>query len=155
MSMICRITTDSPAASLAWATELGRLLKGGEFIELSGDLGSGKTLLVQGLAAGLGYEGEIVSPTFTINRIYELPGGKKLYHFDFYRLREGDPIAHDLAEASADANAIVAVEWPTTIAAALPEQRLRIELTVLDPDRRQIVVASLGGKFDYIVEALK
>ena len=153
--MTSKTITDSPAASLAWATKLGRLLKGGEFIELSGDLGSGKTLLVQGLAAGLGYEGEIVSPTFTLNRIYELPGSKKLYHFDFYRLKSGDPIAHELAETSADSNAIVAVEWPATIAAALPEQRLRITLTVLDPDRRQIVLQSLGGKFDYAVEALK
>ena len=154
--MTCKISTDSPVASLDWASKLGSHLRGGELIELVGDVGSGKTLLTRGIAQGLGYLGEVSSPTFTISRIYDLPGGKRLYHFDFYRLEEGDLIARELAEAAKDPTAITIVEWAKTIAAELPAERLRI---TIEPGQRvndrHIVLEALANNLDYAVEGVK
>lgn len=155
--MTYKTSTTSPDESLELGAKIGSLLRGDEFIELVGDMGSGKTLLTQGILNGLGYKGEVASPTFTISRIYNLPEQHRLYHFDFYRLAEGDRISHELAEANEEDEAIVVVEWPSTIAADLPAERIRIKLQPesSEPDAREVIMESLGKKYDYVVEALR
>ncbi|HSX48552.1 MAG TPA: tRNA (adenosine(37)-N6)-threonylcarbamoyltransferase complex ATPase subunit type 1 TsaE, partial [Candidatus Nanoarchaeia archaeon] len=90
---------------------IGRALKGGQVIELVSDLGGGKTVLVKGMAQGLGYKGDVTSPTFTISRVYQVRPGLELHHFDFYRLGRGDIVAQELEEVINDSEVIVAIEW--------------------------------------------
>jgi tRNA threonylcarbamoyladenosine biosynthesis protein TsaE len=152
---IYKTFTDSPVASLDFANKLGALLSGGELIELVGDVGAGKTLLARGIAQGLGFLGEVASPTFTISRIYHLPQDRKLYHFDFYRLQAGDLISHELAEASKDPASITIVEWAETLGAVLPTRRLRLTIEAGDkPNDRHIAVEALDLELAYVIKGL-
>ncbi len=110
--------------------DLGRSLTAGSVLLLTGDLGSGKTTLVQGLAQGMDIEDSIVSPTFTIINEY-FSGRLPLYHLDLYRLSNAE--VDDLHLESywlglETAPGIVAIEWAERLS-YLPEDYLRIELT--------------------------
>lgn len=114
-------------------------LKGGEVLALYGDLGSGKTTFVQGLAKGLGIEKQIISPTFIIMRTYAF-GNKMLYHVDLYRIEsENDVEGIGLRELMNDPANIVLIEWPEKIENLLPENRIDIVFTYLEDDNREIV----------------
>jgi tRNA threonylcarbamoyladenosine biosynthesis protein TsaE len=153
--MIYETTTTSPDATFTLGEQLAKPLRGGEVIELASDLGGGKTVLVKGLAKGLGYDGDVASPTFTISREYQVRDGLQLHHYDFYRLGEGDIVADELAEDVADPQIITAVEWAGTAGNALPAARVRISIQPTGDTERSIKVESLGEKFNYVIEALK
>lgn len=154
-AMTFEITTTSLNATLRLGEAIARALRGGETIELASDLGGGKTVLVKGLAKGLGYNGEVTSPTFTISRVYQVRDGLELHHFDFYRLNSDDIVATELAEVVGDPEVIVAVEWAGNAGSAMPTSRLRIEIEVLNETSRYIKVLALDPKFDYVIESLK
>lgn len=139
---------------MALGERLGRLLSGSEVIELSSDLGGGKTTLVKGLAKGLGYAGDVTSPTFTISRIYQLPDGKELQHYDFYRLAPDDITAEELAEAAGQPDKIVVIEWAGNVGAHLPEDRLKVEIAVTSENDREITFSG-SKKYQHIIEGLK
>lgn len=124
-------------------------------IELVGDIGSGKTTLTQGLVAGLGFPGDVPSPTFTIGRAYPVRDGLQLHHFDFYRLNGHDLVSEELTEALQDPTAIVVVEWAGNSAIQLPQERLRLTIT---PKRgqhqRTIAVESLSPESEYLIKEL-
>jgi tRNA threonylcarbamoyladenosine biosynthesis protein TsaE len=110
--------------------DLGKSLTAGSVLLLTGDLGSGKTTLVQGLALGMNIEDPIVSPTFTIINEY-FSGRLPLYHLDLYRLNEAE--VDDLHLESywlglETEPGIVAIEWAERLS-YLPDDYLRIELT--------------------------
>ena len=97
--------------------KMGERFKGGEIIFLSGILGAGKTELIRGIAKGLGIKSRITSPTFNILRVYDIPNGGKLYHFDCYRLKKySDLIELGWEEILTDPNFIIVLEWPECIA---------------------------------------
>lgn len=148
------IISSSPSATLRLGETLGRRLKGGEFLELTGDLGSGKTVLIKGIGKGLGIKQPISSPTFTISRVYEA-GEKSFCHFDFYRIDSKDIVARELAEAARDKSAVVAVEWAEHVKDALPEERLSIRLAHLDSERRRIIIEARGQKYQDLLGKLK
>lgn len=102
---------------------IGECLRGGEVIELTGDVGSGKTTFTKGLAVGLGVEDEVQSPSFTISRVYQARDGLTLAHYDFYRLPDPGIMSYDIAESAGDAKTITVVEWGETVARVLPEGR--------------------------------
>jgi tRNA threonylcarbamoyladenosine biosynthesis protein TsaE len=135
--------------------KIGRLLKGGGVVELVSDLGGGKTVMVKGLASGLGYEGEVTSPTFTISRVYNLPDERELHHFDFYRLGSSDIVVQELAEVLDDPAVIVAIEWAANAGDVLPINRLRVGIERISENERQITVEALGTRFAGLVEVLK
>ena len=139
---------------MALGEKLAGQLVGGEVIELSSDLGGGKTTLTKGLASGLGYTGDLVSPTFTISRVYVLPNGKELHHFDFYRLAPNDVTAAELAEAAGDPNNIVVIEWAGHVGAKLPEDRLKIELVATSENDREITISG-SDRYKKIIDELK
>jgi len=127
-----RLDITGPAATAALGERAAGLLRGGEIILLWGPLGAGKTCFSQGLARGLGIEGEVASPTFTLVNTY--PGRPTLHHLDFYRIGP----EHDLADVGVpavldevwDGAAVAVVEWPGPLLQALgPAPRL--ELLVL------------------------
>ena len=97
------------------ASDFAKTLKGGEVVLLEGDLGSGKTTFVQGLAEALGVEEPVRSPTFTIMNLYKIKHDqiKQIAHFDFYRLeQEADLEDLGLEEWLGRDDTVVLIEWP-------------------------------------------
>ncbi len=128
-------TFDTPEALAVFGQQIAAVLRPGDWIALSGDLGAGKTTLARGIVRGLGWGGEVPSPTFTLVQPYEPPDVRiPVWHVDLYRL-------DDPAEADAlglfETDAAVIVEWPERLAARLPGEALRLHLAGAgEPTRR-------------------
>ena len=113
--------------------ELGRglaaLLRAGDLLILTGDLGAGKTTLTQGIGAGLGVRGDVTSPTFVISRVHpSLSGGPALVHADAYRLG-GVAELDDLDLDVSVADSVTVVEWGAGLAEGLADDRLEVAIT--------------------------
>ena len=106
--------------------KLGALLRGGETIELMGDVGAGKTTFVKGLALGLGIDEDVQSPSFTISRVYDGRDSLRLAHYDFYRLTDAGIMADELTETTQDSATVTVIEWADIVEGVLPAGRLRI-----------------------------
>jgi tRNA threonylcarbamoyladenosine biosynthesis protein TsaE len=125
----------------AWGERLGRVLRAGDLVVLTGDLGAGKTTLTQGIAEGLGVRGPITSPTFVIARVHpSLVGGPALVHVDAYRLG-GLAELDDLDLDASIEDSVTIVEWGHGLAEGLAEDRLEVTLTG-DDERRATITAS-------------
>jgi tRNA threonylcarbamoyladenosine biosynthesis protein TsaE len=126
---------------------LAPCLRQHDVVVLTGELGAGKTTLVQGIARGLGATEHVASPTFTLVREYT-SGRVPLAHVDLYRLeREQDVIDLALDELE-EGERVLLVEWGEPVAELLGEDRLRIELTADDDDVRRIAVRTVGRDWD-------
>ena len=140
-----KIITNSFEETQREGFNFAKNLTGGEVLALYGDLGSGKTTFMQGLAKGLGITRNIISPTFIIMRIYKVERKerevelKNLYHLDLYRI-ENEAQAEDLGllELMGDKENIVAIEWPDKIENILPEKRITIYFEYLSDAQREI-----------------
>lgn len=113
-------------------------------LALEGDLGSGKTTFIQGLARGLGLKDKILSPTFVILKKFRIKSRlsyfKAFYHLDCYRLKRVEDLAGlDFGAFSADASHIIAVEWADRVKKFLPQSRITIAFKWLSPAEREIV----------------
>ncbi|WP_256793688.1 tRNA (adenosine(37)-N6)-threonylcarbamoyltransferase complex ATPase subunit type 1 TsaE [Terrabacter sp. Ter38] len=131
---------------------LGALLRGGDVLVLTGDLGAGKTTLTQGIAEGLGVRGPITSPTFVIARVHpSLVGGPLLVHVDAYRL--GSALELDDLDLDADLDAsVTVVEWGAGLAEQLSDTRL--ELTISGDDLRTARLLGVGDRWDDVLDAV-
>lgn len=107
---------------------LGERFRGGEVLELVGDVGAGKTTLVKGVGDGLRVDDDVQSPSFTISRVYEARDGLELHHYDFYRLQDAGVMQYELAESISDPKAVTVVEWADTVHDVLPTERVVIQL---------------------------
>ncbi|GMQ95864.1 MAG: hypothetical protein BMS9Abin14_330 [Gammaproteobacteria bacterium] len=103
-------------------------------IHLSGPLGAGKTTLVRGLAHALGIEGPIKSPTYTLVEPYS-GGAITLYHFDLYRLGDGEELEYLGARDAFAEPAVRVIEWPERAAGWLPEPDLHVHLSIAGSGR--------------------
>lgn len=137
-----------------WGEKVGALLGGGEFIELVGDVGAGKTTFTKGLAKGLGISDTVQSPTFTISRVYDADRGLKLAHYDFYRLNDAGIMADELAETSNDPNTIIVVEWGDVVGDVRPNDYLQFEISSPSETVREVVVNAHGSKSQKVLEQL-
>jgi tRNA threonylcarbamoyladenosine biosynthesis protein TsaE len=130
----------------AFGRRLARVLRAGDLVLLTGPLGAGKTVLVQGIGAGLGVAGPITSPTFVIARVHR--GPTPLVHADAYRLGDRpDPRAEidDLdLDASAD-DAVTVVEWGAGLVEQLNDEYLQVGIDRLDDDTRVVTLVPHGG----------
>ena len=109
----------SPAETIALARTLATTLRRGDVLALSGDLGTGKTHFVKGLAAGLSTAASVTSPTFTL--LHEYPGGRlPLYHFDFYRLEAEDEALKIGLDEYLHGDGVCVIEWAEKFPALLP-----------------------------------
>jgi tRNA threonylcarbamoyladenosine biosynthesis protein TsaE len=133
---------------------IGLLLQGGEFIELVGDVGSGKTTLAKGIAVGLGVRENVQSPSFTINRVYGCRDGIALNHYDFYRLNDAGIMANELQESVVEDKTVVIVEWAGVVGGVLPVDRLSINITSPTETSRQLILSSGGIISERIVKQL-
>ena len=111
---------------------------GAMVIELVGDVGAGKTTFTRGLAEGLGVKEEVTSPSFTISKVYALPVGGRLVHYDFYRLAEPGLMVEDFEENLADSRNVVVIEWGESVAELLPEKHIRVEIMYSDDGGRKL-----------------
>jgi tRNA threonylcarbamoyladenosine biosynthesis protein TsaE len=128
---------NSAEAAQAFGEGLAVDLTGGEIFALYGVLGAGKTQLVKGLARGLGYRGEVTSPTFTI--VHEYLGGRlPLYHLDFYRIADENAAARIGVEEYLPSAGVTVIEWPERIASLLPKETRRWRLEVVSLTERTI-----------------
>ena len=124
--LVCFCTDE--AATKAFAGRLALLLRPGDVLLLDGDLGAGKTTFTQGLAAAVGVDSGVTSPTFTLMNIYATTAGFDLVHVDVYRLeRLSEVIDLALPEMIED-GAVVVVEWGGRAASALPGPHLQISI---------------------------
>lgn len=145
--MRIRLRSETPDETRAVGRGLGSLLEPGDVVALTGELGAGKTTLVQGVASGLGASDHVASPTFVLVREYH--GRLPIHHVDVYRLdRLQDVIDLDL-DSMAETGGVVLVEWGDAVAPLLPEGHLRIELTVPDAasEARAIVLEAEGQRW--------
>ncbi len=142
----------SPEQTRRMGMRLGAMLHPGDVICLQGDLGAGKTTLVQGLAQGWGSLDSVSSPTFIIVNVYRRPDESELYHLDTYRL-ESTPEASMLdIDEMLDAGPLV-IEWPERIESILPDERLWLQLEYFDEEQRRIQIKAQGGHYEtYLTE---
>lgn len=123
------IVTDSAQKTKEFAKVFSKKLKLGDIVALYGDLGSGKTTFVQGLAEGLKIKKRILSPSFVFIRQYPLPerGLVNFYHVDLYRIENGKNIRGlGLEEIFRNKNNIVVIEWADKLGKFLPSRRIEI-----------------------------
>jgi tRNA threonylcarbamoyladenosine biosynthesis protein TsaE len=123
------------AATIALGERLARLLRPGDVVTMTGDLGAGKTTMVRGLLAALGHQGEVPSPSFAIVQPYEdldLP----VWHADLFRIENRAEMA-ELGLDSLD-DGVLIVEWPERAGEGAWPQALRLSLEITGPRRRRL-----------------
>ena len=132
--------TKGPEETYQFGKELGEKATPGQVYCLDGDLGTGKTVFAQGFAAGLGIDGPVNSPTFTILQVYE-NGRLPLYHFDVYRLEDVDEF-YAIGGEEYFSSGICIIEWGELIEEALPKNCIRInfEKDLSDENIRYLTV---------------
>jgi len=135
-------------------SRLGTSLSIGDVICLSGDLGSGKTTFVQGLANGWGSLDLVTSPTFVIINQYRKAGGGILHHMDAYRL-SGAIDAIDLDMDQIISTGALVLEWPELIRSALPQNHLWIDMTWVGEFQRRIVFTAKGIHYKEILNEFR
>jgi tRNA threonylcarbamoyladenosine biosynthesis protein TsaE len=141
--MRIELLAETPEDTRAIGEAVASLLQPGDGVALTGELGAGKTTFVQGAARGLGYEGHVVSPTFTLVREY--PGRLTVYHADVYRLDRVQDVIDLGFEEMAGPGGVLFVEWGDAVEGLLPREHLAIELTVPgEGETRRSVVTGTG-----------
>jgi len=136
--------TASVDATRALGSAIAELARPGDLVLLAGDLGAGKTALVQGFGLGLGVTDTITSPTFTLAREYE-NGRLTLLHLDVYRLEQLEEVYDIGLPEMLDEGAVTLIEWGDAIIPAVPADYLEIRLTFGDADDdRQLVLQAVG-----------
>ncbi len=133
----------------SFAEDIGKSIFPGFLLCLEGDLGAGKTTFTKYFGANMGIKDNINSPTFTILKIYE--GDNILYHMDVYRLM-GIGMDYELEEFIYG-DGVCVIEWFRNIIESIPEEKLVIEIEIIDINRRLIKIEGIG-KYEEIVEKI-
>lgn len=136
------------------AQKFASILKTGDVIVLSGDLGSGKTKFTEGFLTYYGLENEISSPTFTIVNEYK-KDSINIYHFDVYRLEDSSEF-YAIGGDEYFENGICIIEWGDLIEDALPKDYIKIDFSrdSNNVDERTLNIQSIGQKYDKIIEKI-
>lgn len=136
-------SVNNEVAMKLYGRRLGELLRGGEVLELVGDVGAGKTTLVKGIGQGLGIDEDIQSPSFTISRVYQARDGLELHHYDFYRLANAGIMSYELEESVSNPSVVTVIEWAQTVQDVLPESGGRITISYTPEGEGRILQADL------------
>ena len=145
-----KILSKSPGETTVFGKRLAKYLKGGDIVCLLGDLGSGKTTLIKGIAQGLKVDQKKVnSPTFVLLNIYE--GRLTLFHFDLYRLENVEDIRSIEYDEFLYGNGVSVIEWADRMGALLPKEYLQIELTHRSPEERLIRLTAKGRRYNHMI----
>lgn len=127
---------DTPQAMEALGGELAGRARPGMVVHLEGPLAAGKTTLVRGFLRALGHRGAVRSPTFTLVEPYELCG-RRVYHFDLYRIVDAEELEYLGLRDYFDGEAICLIEWPERGAGLLPAPDLRVRIAI-EGERRRV-----------------
>lgn len=139
-----QIITNNDIETIEFAYKLGKQLKKGDVLLLTGDLGAGKTTFTKGIGKALNIKKTINSPTFTILKIYN--GDINLHHMDFYRLENTHLFDFDLEEYITD-ETINVIEWPYMKKEYLPAEYIEIQIKRISDDKRKINVSYKGERY--------
>lgn len=144
----------SPANTQSLGRRIGATLSTGMVLTLTGDLGSGKTAFVQGLARGLDVPDEyyVTSPTYTI--INEYPGRLPLFHIDLYRMSGVESLDDIGLYDIFHPEHVIAIEWPALIASELPEDHLALKFEIIDDEKRNISIRAYGLNAQDVIKRL-
>lgn len=135
---------------------LGALLQPGDVVCLSGDLGAGKTAFAAGIGAGWGAKVPVTSPTFNLVHEHERDGDAQiLYHLDCYRIHTAADALTIGLDDILSGNGPVVIEWPEHIEAALPADRLWIDLRVIEPTRRTFAFDATGARYETLLDQFR
>jgi len=142
-------TTHSPEETEALGWEFSRKLLPGDIVGLVGELGSGKTCFVRGVAKGLGVRGNVKSPSFTILNIHEREEGRgeinRLYHIDLYRIKNTEEFYDAGFEEYIYGKGISVIEWADKFPELLEVCTIVIRFSYLDERVREIIIQRRGG----------
>ncbi|WP_455138644.1 tRNA (adenosine(37)-N6)-threonylcarbamoyltransferase complex ATPase subunit type 1 TsaE [Thermophilibacter sp.] len=128
-----RFVTRSREETIAVGERLGAALEAGDVLVLTGGLGAGKTQLTKGIAAGMGVDADVTSPTFTIEMVYE--GARMpLYHFDLYRLDDADQLEDTGIFDVLGADGVCAIEWGEQFSDEIGDARVDVYVTRLEDE---------------------
>ena len=131
------IISKNPEHTFELGRDYAEQLRAGDVLALDGDLGAGKTQFIKGVAAGLGHDGTVTSPTFTL--VHEYTGGRlPLFHFDFYRLESGDEALRIGLDDYLGANGVLAIEWAGKFPEVLPAATRWLRFHAGDGEERTI-----------------
>lgn len=139
------LTLPDEAATIAAGQCLAQGLLPGISIWLQGDLGAGKTTLVRGVLRGLGFEGKVKSPTYTLVEPYVV-SGLYLYHFDLYRFNDVDEWEASGFREYFNSNTVCLVEWPEKAEGLLPQPDLELTLSLPDSGGRRLDIKAYGAQ---------
>ncbi len=138
-----KFRTASPEETRSLASALASVLGRGDLVLLVGDLGSGKTVFAQGLAAGLGVREPVTSPTFTIVQEYE--GRHPVAHVDVYRLDRVQDL-YDLGfDELVEGRGVTIVEWGDLVARAMPRDHVVVQIEPGDDDAERVLDMTFNG----------
>lgn len=145
-----KLTSHSEQETIQFGAALARHFRAGDIICLFGDLGSGKTTLVKGIAKGLRISPKKVnSPSYVLMNCYE--GRLPLFHFDFYRLEKPDEIASIGYEEFVHGNGVAVIEWAERFGGLLPDENLSIRLSCKKENERLIKLAAKGQRYETLI----
>jgi len=145
------IISRSPAATLALGADLGRLLGPGDFVGLVGELGTGKTLFVRGVAQGAGVDrARVSSPSFAIISAYR--GKLNIYHADLFRLRDYDEVYATGFTDLPGADGAMLVEWLDRVPRAAPREMMLVSFENLGGQRRRLSARAVGARYCALLE---
>jgi tRNA threonylcarbamoyladenosine biosynthesis protein TsaE len=147
-----RFTSRGPGETRRLGARLGRLLRPGDTVLLSGDLGSGKTVFVQGIARGMGFEGSVSSKSFVLLGEYQ-GRESKLYHADLYRL-EAPEQAEELSVDEYCADGVLVAEWPERAPHVFSPEQLRVRFEVAGERSRDLTLEAEGERPRRLLERL-
>ena len=155
MKVLSVVTRSAEETRIVGAALSPNLLPG-DVLSLTGELGAGKTVLVQGLAAAMGVESRVTSPTFTI--VHEYEGRYPMIHLDIYRLDSFQEVLDLGFEEFLDPSAVVAIEWGEAIGPLLPRRFLEVELRRVageDDDARRITFRPHGTEWIVKIQSMR
>jgi tRNA threonylcarbamoyladenosine biosynthesis protein TsaE len=146
------LATATPGATRRLGERIGRLLGAGDVVLLSGELGTGKTVLAQGIGRGLDVREPIKSSSFVIMNEYQ--GRLRLYHADLYRLEDPAQVA-ELALDELAAPGVLVVEWPERAPGELPPEHLLVRLSYDGARARRIEIEARGQRYEALLGRLR
>lgn len=149
------IISHSAEQTARLGARLGQLLRPGDVVCLSGDMGAGKTVFASGIGKGWGAQHALTSPTFTLVHEHRRADGQRLYHLDCYRLHTADDADSIGFDDLLDSESVLLIEWAERIRAALPPDHLWIELRVIESTRRNLVLEGSGTRHAELIDRFR